>query len=160
MVASVTVKTNSIQLSKEFRNIQRKFPSAIKKALANVSAFQIANIKDRTQRKGIDVNGSPFRPYSKAYRRRLVKQSGVVDLTDTGQMFSSLTSKITPSKGTLFFRQAQANKKAFYHDIAGAGKRKVVRPFFGINDREADKIGQLFADKIFKDIGLWALEKI
>ena len=154
MVASVTVKTNSIQLSKEFRNIQRKFPSAIKKALANVSAFQIANIKDRTQRKGIDVNGSPFKPYSKAYRRRLVKQSGVVDLTDTGQMFSSLTSKITPSKGTLFFRQAQANKKAFYHDIAGAGKGRVVRPFFSINDREADKIGQLFADKIFKDIGL------
>ena len=160
MVASVTVKTNSIQLSKEFKNIQRKFPNAIKKALANVSAFQIANIKDRTQRKGVDVNGSPFKPYSKAYRRRLVKQSGVVDLTDTGQMFSSLTSKITPSKGTLFFRQAQANKKAFYHDIAGAGKGRVVRPFFSINDREADKIGQLFADKIFKDIGLWALEKI
>jgi len=160
MVASVTVKTNSIQLSKEFRNIQRKFPNAIKKALANVSAFQISNIKDRTQRKGISVNGSPFKPYSKAYRRRLVKQSGVVDLTDTGQMFSSLTSKITPSKGTLFFRQAQANKKAFYHDIAGAGKGRVVRPFFSINDREADKIGQLFADKIFKDIGLWALEKI
>ena len=154
MVAKVTVKTNSVQLSKEFKNIQKKFPSAIKRALANVSAFQIRNIKDRTQRKGIDVNGSPFKPYSKAYRRRLVKQSGVVDLTDTGQMFSSLTSKITPSKGTLFFRQAQANKKAFYHDITGAGKGRVVRPFFSINDREADKIGQLFADKIFKDIGL------
>jgi len=69
-------------------------------------------------------------------------------------MFSSLTSRITPSKGTLFFRQADANKKAFYHDIAGAGKGKVVRPFFSINDAEADKIGQLFADKIFKDIGL------
>lgn len=154
MVAKIRVKDNSVQLSKELKNIQRKFPSAIKKALANVSAFQIVNIRNRTQRKGVDVNGSPFKPYSKAYRRRLVKQSGVVDLTDTGQMFSSLTSKITPSKGTLFFRQAQANKKAFYHDIAGAGKGRVVRPFFGINDREADKIGQLFVDKIFKDIGL------
>ena len=154
MVAKIRVKDNSVQLSKELKNIQRKFPSAIKKALANVSAFQIVNIRNRTQRKGVDVNGSPFKPYSKAYRRRLVKQSGVVDLTDTGQMFSSLTSKITPSKGTLFFRQAQANKKAFYHDIAGAGKGRVIRQFFGINDREADKIGQLFADKIFKDIGL------
>ena len=160
MVAKIRVKDNSVQLSKEFKEIQNKIPNAIKRALANVSAFQIRNIKDRTQRKGIDVNGSPFKPYSKSYRRRLVKQSGVVDLTDTGQMFSSLTSKITPSKGTLFFRQAQANKKAFYHDIAGAGKGRVVRPFFSINDREADKIGQLFADKIFKDIGLWVLEKI
>ena len=67
MVASVTVKTNSVQLSKQFRNIQRKFPSAIKRALANVSAFQIANIKDRTQRKGISVNGNQFKPYSKKY---------------------------------------------------------------------------------------------
>ena len=148
MVASVTVKTNSIQLSKEFKNIQRKFPSAIKKALANVSAFQIRNIKDRTQRKGIDVNGSPFRPYSKAYRRRLVKQSGVVDLTDTGQMFSSLTSRIVPSKGTLFFRQAQANKKAYYHDEAGAGKTKVRRQFFSISKKEEVNIQKIFEDVI------------
>jgi hypothetical protein len=177
MVASVTVKTNSIQLSKEFRNIQRKFPSAIKKALANVSAFQIRNIRTRTE-KGISVNGSRFRPYSRKafffnigteggtpkyktfqggyaqFREFKGRQSSYVDLNFSGQMFSSLTSKITPSKGTLFFRQAQANKKAFYHDIVGAGKGRVVRPFFGINDREADKIGQLFADKIFKDIGL------
>jgi len=154
MVAKVTVKTNSVELAKEFSVIRRKFPNAIKKALANVTAFQIFNIKDRTQTKGIDVNGNPFKPYSKAYKRRLVKQSGVVDLTDTQQMFSSLTSKITPSKGTLFFRGQDANKKAFYHDVVGAGKRKVIRPFFSINDKEADKIGQLFADKIFKEIGL------
>jgi len=154
MVASVTVKSNSVELAKQFRNIQKKFPSAIKMALANVSAFQIDAIKDRTQRKGISVNGNPFTPYSKKYRRRLVKQSGVVDLTDTGQMFSSLISKITSSKGSLFFRNQSANKKAFYHDIAGAGKRKVVRPFFSISDREADKIGQIFAEKVFKEIGL------
>jgi len=183
MVASIDVKTNSVQLSKEFRNIQIKFPNAIKKALANVSAFQIRNIRTRTER-GISVNGSRFTPYSKKayffnvspegatpqyktfqggyaqFRRYKGRQSSFPDLNFSGRMFSSLTSKITPTKGTLFFRQADANKKAFYHDVAGAGKGKVVRPFFSINDTEADKIGQLFADKIFKDIGLWALEKI
>ena len=154
MVASVTIKDNSVQLQKEFQQIQQRFPVVIKMALANVSAFQINEIKDRTQRKGVDVSGSPFTPYSKNYKRRLVKQSGVVDLTDTGQMFSSLTSKITPSRGRLFFSNQFANRKAFYHDIAGAGKRKVVRPFFSISDREADKIGQIFAEKVFKAIGL------
>jgi hypothetical protein len=177
MVASVTVKTNSVQLSKEFKNIQKKFPNAIKRALANVSAFQIRNIRTRTE-KGISVDGNRFKPYSRKpyffnigteggtpvyrnfqggyaqFRAFKGRQSSYPDLNFSGRMFSSLTSKITPSKGTLFFRQADANKKAFYHDEAGAGKGKVVRPFFSINDAEADKIGQLFADKIFKDIGL------
>jgi hypothetical protein len=177
MVAKVTVKTNSVRLSKEFKNIQRKFPSAIKRALANVSAFQIRNIRTRTE-KGISVNGSRFTPYSRKpyffntapegatpryktfqggyaqFRAFKGRQASYPDLNFSGRMFSSLTSRITPSKGTLFFRQADANKKAYYHDVAGAGKTKVVRPFFSINDKEADKIGQLFADKIFKDIGL------
>ena len=154
MVASVKIKTNSVQLAKSFSKIQKKFPNVIRKALASVSAFQIANIKVRTQQKGISVFGKAFAPYSKSYKRRLVKQSGVVDLTDSGTMFSSLTSKISSSKGSLFFRQKNANDKAFFHDVVGVGKKKIIRPFFSINDREADKIGQIFAEKIFKEIKL------
>ena len=148
MVASVTIKTNTIQLRKELAEIQRKFPNVIRQTLANVSALQIRNIRDRTQRKGVSVNGSPFKKYSLGYKRAKVKESGVVDLTDTGQMFSSLTSKITPSKGSLFFRNMFSNKKAFFHDIAGAGKGKVVRPFFSINRQEEKQIVKVFEDKI------------
>ena len=150
MVASVTIKTNTIELSKSLEQIQKQFPSVIKQTLANVSALQIRNIRDRTQRKGISVNGSPFKEYSEGYKRAKVKESGVVDLTDTGQMFSSLTSKIRPSKGTLFFRNMFANKKAFFHDKAGAGKGKVIRPFFGINRQEEKQIVKVFVDKISK----------
>jgi len=159
MVASVTIKTNTIELSKSLEQIQKRFPKAIKQALANVSALQIRNIRDRTQRKGVSLNGSPFKPYSVGYKRAKVKQSGVVDLTDTGQMFSSLTSKITRSKGTLFFRNMFANKKAFFHDKAGAGRGKVVRPFFGINRQEEKQIVNVFRDKISKVIK-WVKEKI
>ena len=150
MVASVTIKTNTIELSKSLERIQKQFSSVIKQTLANVSALQIRNIRDRTQRKGISVNGSPFKSYSEGYKRAKVKESGVVDLTDTGQMFSSLTSKIRPSKGTLFFRNMFANKKAFFHDKAGAGKGKVIRPFFGINRQEEKQIVKVFVDKISK----------
>ena len=150
MVASVTIKTNTIELSKSLERIQKQFSSVIKQTLANVSALQIRNIRDRTQRKGISVNGSPFKTYSEGYKRAKVKESGVVDLTDTGQMFSSLTSKIRPSKGTLFFRNMFANKKAFFHDKAGAGKGKVIRPFFGINRQEEKQIVKVFVDKISK----------
>ena len=159
MVASVKVKSNTIQLQKSLSELQKKFPRVIKEALANVSALQIRNIRDRTQRKGIDVFGKPFREYSPGYKRAAVKESGVVDLTDTGQMFSSLTSKISRSKGSLFFRNMFANKKAFFHDIAGAGKGKVVRPFFSINRQEEKQIVKVFEEKIAK-ILLWAKEKI
>ena len=148
MVASVTIKSNTIQLTKSLQELQKKFPNAIRQALANVSALQIKNIRDRTQIKGVSVNGSPFKPYSFAYKRAKVKESGVVDLTDTGQMFSSLTSKITPSKGSLFFTNMFSNKKAFFHDIVGAGKGKVVRPFFSINRQEEKQIVKVFEDKI------------
>ena len=150
MVASVTIKTNTIQLSKSLEQIQKKFPNAIKQTLANVSALQIRNIRDRPQRKGVSVNGTAFKPYSAGYKRAKVKESGVVDLTDTGQMFSSLTTRILPSKGTLFFRNMFANKKAFFHDIAGAGKGKVVRPFFSINRQEENQIVKVFNSKIGK----------
>ena len=152
MVASVTIKANTIQLSKDLQQIQKQFPNAIQQTLANVSAFQILNIRDRTQRKGVSVNGTAFKPYSAGYKRAKVKESGVVDLTDTGQMFSSLTTRILPSKGTLFFRNMFANKKAFFHDQAGAGKGKVVRPFFGINRQEEKQIVKVFTDKISKII--------
>ena len=63
MVASVRIRSNTIQLKKEIEQIQKKFPRTIKEILANVSALQIRNIRIRTE-KGKSVNGSPFRPYS------------------------------------------------------------------------------------------------
>ena len=44
-------------------------------------------------------------------------------------MFSSLTSKVTPSKGELFSKKNSANDKAFFHDEAGVGRKKIIRPF-------------------------------
>ena len=42
------------------------------------------------------------------------------------------------------------NKKAFFHDIAGAGKGRVVRPFFSINRQEENQIVKVFNSKIGK----------
>ena len=69
-------------------------------------------------------------------------------------MFSSLTSKITPSKGELFFRLADANKKAFFHDEAGAGKKKVKREFFSISKDEEVKIEKIFFSVLEKELKL------
>jgi len=160
MVANVRIKDNSVQVSKSVQKVSKQVQRAIKRALANATAFEISSIKERTQSKGVDFRGRAFKPYSPKYKRRLVKESGVVDLTDTGQMFSSLTSKVTPSKGQLFFRQASANKKAFFHDVAGVGKSKVIRPFFSISKKEETNIEKIFFNVLERELRLWVLEKI
>ena len=154
MVATITAKDNSIQVKKELLKVSQRVPRAIKKALANAAAFEIGAIKKRTQSRGVDFRGRPFEPYSPKYKRAAVKQSGVVDLTDTGQMFSSLTSRISPSKGELFFRQGFANRKAFFHDEAGAGRKRVKREFFSISKDEETKIEKIFFSVLEKELKL------
>jgi len=154
MVADVRIKDNSVQVRKSLQQVSKQVPKAIKRALANATAFEIAAIKERTQKKGVDFRGRSFKPYSPKYKRRLVKQSGVVDLTDTGQMFSSLTSKVTPSKGELFFRQASANRKAFFHDEAGVGRKKIIRPFFRISKKEETDIEKIFFNVLERELRL------
>ena len=154
MVATIKVKDNSIEVRKELLKVSQRVPKAIKKALANAAAFEIGAIKKRTQTRGVDYRGNAFAPYSPKYKRAAVKQSGVVDLTDTGQMFSSLTSKISASKGELFFRQGFANRKAFFHDEVGAGRGKVKREFFRISRDEETKIEKIFRNVLNKELKL------
>ena len=141
---------------KVLKNIKRKLTdsSVKRKTLSYIANLEVAQIKDRTQNKGKDFRGNPFAPYSKRYSRRLVKESGHVDLTDTGQMFSSLTYKLSGNKANLFFGRNVENKKAYYHDVAGVGKKKVKRKFFRLSDNEKDILSNLFARQYAKNIKL------
>jgi hypothetical protein len=125
-----------------------------RRTLAYIANAEIARIKDRTQNKGKDFRGNPFIPYSKKYTRAKIKESGHVDLTDTGQMFSSLTYRLANKSANLFFSQGFQNRKAYYHDVAGVGKKKVKRPFFRLSDKEKDVMSDLFAKEYFKNIKL------
>lgn len=125
-----------------------------RRTLAYIANAEIARIKDRTQNKGKDFKGNPFITYSKKYTRAKIKESGHVDLTDTGQMFSSLTYRLANKSANLFFSQGFQNRKAYYHDVAGVGKKKVKRPFFRLSDKEKDVMSNLFAKEYFKNIKL------
>ena len=154
MVADIKITSNSVEIANEIKAMSRKMSSAITKSLANVSAFEVKEIKQRTQSKGVDAYGKRFKPYSPKYKRASVKQSGVVDLTDTGQMFSSLTFKASASKGVLFFRQNLANKKAAFHDMFGVGKKRITRQFFRISKDEQNKIRTIFSRILAKELKL------
>ena len=144
MVADITITANTVDISKFLERTKQKIPNQIQMALAKASQFGIMRITDKTQQ-GQLPDGGRLRPYKKSTRKarlRKGRQVDRVDLTDTGRMFRSLTSKITKSKGTLFFRRQEENKKAFFHET---GTRFMQpRPFFAIGRRDEDKIRDIF----------------
>jgi hypothetical protein len=98
-----------------------------------------------------------MRPYARSTaksRRKRGRQTGFVDLTDTGKMFRSLDFKTGVSKSTLFFANKEREKIASYHDTFGVGKRKIKRPFFAIGNKEEDKIIKEFNNFYFKEMRL------
>jgi hypothetical protein len=58
------VKDNSRFFKQALKIKSSKIKSAIQRALGEASAFQVSAIRERTEQKGKDVYGSPFKPYS------------------------------------------------------------------------------------------------
>ena len=144
MVADIKITANTVDIVKFLERTKQKIPNQIQMGLARASQFGIMRITDKTQQ-GQLPDGGRLRPYKKSTKKTRSKrgrQVGFVDLTDSGRMFRSLTSKITKSKGSLFFRRNEENKKAFFHDT---GTRFMeARPFFAIGRRDEDKIREIF----------------
>ena len=150
----VKVKVNTINVVNELKRMTRKQKASVTKALNNVSNMAIFMIDKRTK-KGLLPDGGRMLPYEKSTikrRKKRGRQTGFVDLEDTGQMFRSLTYDIKGLKSSLFFRGQDQNKKASYHDIFGVGKKKTIRPFFSIGNKEEDKIKQQFTKIYFKEM--------
>ena len=121
----LNVKDNSRFFKKALKIKSDRVKSAIQRALADASAFQVDAIRDRTEQRGKDVKGRPFKPYSKSYiqakRKRFNDPSNqdttpknFVDLNFTGKMFSSLTFITRPSRGVLFLKALNNPKKHLF----------------------------------------------
>ena len=150
----VKVEVNTINVVNELKRMTRKQKSAVEKALNRVSNMAIFMITKRTQ-SGKLPDGGQMRAYAPATvksRKKRGRQTGFVDLTDTGKMFRSLDFKTGGLKSSLFFRGQDQNKKASYHDIFGVGKKKTIRPFFSVGNKEEDKIRQEFTKTYFKEM--------
>ena len=150
----ITAKVNAIEVTNEIKRVARKQKGIIDKALKRVSNMAILMITKRTQR-GKLPDGGQMRSYAKSTvkdRKKRGRQTGFVDLTDTGKMFRSLDFKTLGFKSTLFFSNMERAKIASYHDTFGVGKRKITRPFFSIGDKEEVKLQNEFAKFYFKEM--------
>ena len=150
----VKVEVNTINVVNELKRMTKKQKSSVIKALNRVSNMAIFMITKRTQ-SGNLPDGGKMIPYAKSTvksRKKRGRQTGFVDLTDTGKMFRSLDFKTGGLKSTLFFSNMERNKIASYHDTFGVGKSKITRPFFSIGNKEEDKIRQEFTKTYFKEM--------
>tara|TARA_Y100000401_G_scaffold114169_1_gene115848 strand:- start:463 stop:927 length:465 start_codon:yes stop_codon:yes gene_type:complete len=148
----ISAKVNTIEVIKEFKRITKKQKAVIDKSLKRVSNMAILMITKRTQA-GKLPDGGKMRSYAKGTvrsRKKRGRQTGFVDLTDTGKMFRSLDFKTGGLKSTLFFSNMERAKIASYHDTFGVGKKKVTRPFFSIGNKEEIKIQKEFSQTYFK----------
>ena len=148
----ISAKVNTIEVIKEFKRITKKQKAIIDKSLKRVSNMAILVITKRTQA-GKLPDGGKMRSYARSTvksRKKRGRQTGFVDLTDTGKMFRSLDFKTGGLKSTLFFSNMERAKIASYHDTFGVGKKKVTRPFFSIGNKEEIKIQKEFSQTYFK----------
>ena len=152
----VSAKINTIEVTNLLKNITRKQKAVISKGLKRVSNMATLMITKRTQ-SGKLPDGGYMRPYASSTvrgRKKRGRQTGFVDLTDTGKMFRSLDFRTSGYKSTLFFSNMERAKIASYHDTFGVGKRKITRPFFAIGRSEEDKIQAEFTRFYFKEMRL------
>ena len=156
MAVDVKIDVNSVEVTNLLKKIPRKQKAVITKSLNRVSNMAVLMITKRTQG-GKLPDGGNMRSYASSTvksRKKRGRQTGFVDLTDTGKMFRSLDFKTGGLKSTLFFANKEREKIASYHDTFGVGKRKIKRPFFAIGNKEEDKIIKEFQNFYFKEMGL------
>ena len=156
MVADVKVKFNTIEVNNVIKRITKKQRKSITTALNNVSNMAVFMITKRTQ-SGKLPDGGKMKAYAKSTkkdRNKRGRQTGFVDLTDSGKMFRSLDFRQIGYKNTLFFANKEREKIASFHDTFGVGKKKVRRPFFAIGKKEEDKIKEEFSKVYFRQLGI------
>ena len=123
---------------KQFRKLQRRFRENKRPAML-AAVLQARTIITERTAKGVDVNGAPFKPYTKTYAafRRSRGRSTTPDLMFTGRMLASMKAKADRDKGVLFFsRSEEARKAAFnnrtrrFFDLSKVELRRIQKVYF------------------------------
>ena len=141
-------------LNKIFNQLLKSLKS---QKLQNLLGLAVTRkVKDRT-RKGTDVDGSPFKPYSKGYKKKR-KQAGLSTSTVNlafskyDSMQKSIDHIVSRDFSKVVVYIKNNNKKrqiARYHHYKGAGKSKVVRKWFGLSKQDKIDIKEIARKTIY-----------
>ena len=132
------IKTNSKELQKKYKRLEKKLPRLIDKGLLQAGFHLLDVIRTKTK-KGIDYKDSPFAPYSEGYLKQLQREGKPtrVDLFYSGRMMGALTPSGNTIRKTgknivsVNFSNAQMRQRALFNQVLNEPKRE----FFGFNQR-------------------------
>lgn len=122
----------------------------------------IDKIISRTE-SGKDVNGKPFKKYSKEYIesdefKAFDKSPGEINMTLTGQMLGTLDVLQTAgSKVKIGWADDTENAKAYNHNVGDTIKNK--RAFFGVTKADLNEIKKEFKADVEASVGKLQNEK-
>jgi hypothetical protein len=133
------------------RTLGLQFPARF---LRTLGEGLITRIRLRTKR-GIDASGRPFQALSRRYGQRKADALGHrrADLEVSGRMLNDMVLRPRPNHLSIRFASGGATRasggtfiqrsrsvsgadKAFWHNIAGAGRARVIREFFALSDAD------------------------
>ena len=146
------VSVNANRVTALLDRTVKALPAEIDKALAVTALHGINMIEDRTESGG-GYNGV-FRPYSEVYakfRSKKGRQVTPVNLNFSGRMLSSMAARrVRRGVQEIYFTRSEEARKAYFHNVTGAGKGRITRKFFGFNQAEKSMLRKFFRDRLLK----------
>jgi len=119
------------------------------------AGFRIIELINENIEKGVDIEDQPFAKYSPKYRiwkeKRYPQDRGKVNLTAKGTMLQALnTVKAMDNEITIGFDDEEQARIAYYHNISGAGRGRVIRKFLGLREEQYsdNKLLRLLGDAL------------
>lgn len=133
------LRKGEIKLPDPMAGVRRKFEALLAEAAGEIIS--------RTG-SGKTIDGKSFKQYTKryaAFREKKGRKTSPPDLTFTGRMLESISSKVT--KATPDFIEGRITI-APKHKAKAEGNQK-RRPFFGLSKKQIEYINQKIGDAIY-----------
>lgn len=149
----VSVSLDDKEIKEMIKRFPRKIEKASKTAILRTAIFAELAIKRRTL-SGKSSEGGSFTPYAKSTnrsRRKRGRNTGRVDLFDSGEMFGAIKSRAkNPFIGQVYFTSVAEGQKAMWHHH-GRGKLP-VRKWFDIAKSEEPLVINIFRNEFIKQM--------
>jgi len=124
----------------------------LKEQTLRKAGLRIIDIIRQKTKKTLDYRDEPLAKYCPQYRiwkeKKYPQYKGKVNLTMTGNMLRSLVVILAGDNTIrIGFENEEASQLAYYHNISGAGRGRVLRRFLGISDEGLidEKLYQILA---------------
>jgi hypothetical protein len=113
--------------------------------------LQIGTIIKRRTAQGYDYHGQKFQYYSKGHmKKRSAEDLPIANVDLHFSMYDGMMDRIDYSIDnnlvTMYFSDEKKEQLAFYHNVSGAGRSRVIREFWNLSESEMAQVMALYEE--------------